>query len=89
MMFGLGENRMASVLVLVGTKRGAFILRSDEARRNWETLGPLANSGWSFGYLTFDAATNCLYAAGMNAWYGAAVWKSLDRGEAGPSRVKV
>src|SRR4029077_1639338 len=53
----------------------------DEGRQHWETIGPLANSGWAFGYLTFDVATDCLYAAGLNAWYGAAVWKSVDRGE--------
>jgi photosystem II stability/assembly factor-like uncharacterized protein len=72
---------MASVLVLVGTKRGAFILRSDETRQRWETLGPLANSGWSFGYLCYDPGGDCLFAAGLSVWYGPAVWKSRDCGE--------
>ncbi len=71
----------ATIVVLAGTKRGAFILTSDLERRHWTTMGPVANSGWSFGFLTIDPSDGCIYAAGQNAWYGAAVWKSPDRGE--------
>jgi len=31
---------MATVRVLVGTRKGAFILTSDEARRRWDVSGP-------------------------------------------------
>jgi hypothetical protein len=72
---------MTQVLVLVGTKRGAFIVRSDRDRERWEIRGPVANSGWAFGYLCFDPFDGSIYAAGQNAWYGPAVWRSDDLGE--------
>ena len=31
---------MSKVRVLVGTKKGAFILTADGARKNWEVSGP-------------------------------------------------
>ena len=31
---------MAKVRVLVGTKKGAFVITSDEARRDWKIEGP-------------------------------------------------
>lgn len=68
------------VLVLVGTKRGAFILESDRARTDWDLRGPLGDGGWSFNDLTFDPVDGTIYAAGHNAWYGTAVWQSADRG---------
>lgn len=67
-----------TVLVLVVTRRGAFIL---ENSGGWTLRGPLADSGWSFGYLTYDPASHAIYAAGHSAWYGPALWKSRDRGE--------
>lgn len=68
------------VLVLVGTKRGAFILQSDSHRREWSMRGPLANVGWSFCHLSYDPRNDFLYAAGSNAWFGSAVWRSPDLG---------
>ena len=35
------------VLVLAGTKKGLFLLRSDDGRRDWELEGPLLD-GWRF-----------------------------------------
>ena len=33
-----------SVLVLVGTRKGLFILRSDDDRRSWSLKGPLCET---------------------------------------------
>jgi photosystem II stability/assembly factor-like uncharacterized protein len=68
------------VLLLVGTKRGLFLLTSDPARRAWQIEGPLANSGWAFGHACYDPDSGTLFAAGQNAWFGAAVWRSPDLG---------
>ncbi len=69
----------ARVLLLVGTKKGAFILESDAERRDWLLRGPLC-SGWPISYMSHDPATGTIYAAGGNAWYGPAVWRSPDLG---------
>jgi photosystem II stability/assembly factor-like uncharacterized protein len=68
------------VLVLVGTKKGAFIAESDEARRSWSLRGPLCET-WPMNHVIGDAATGTIYGAGGNAWFGPAVWKSTDLGE--------
>ena len=41
---------MSTVRVLVGTKKGAFILTSDGRRKNWDVNGPLFG-GWEIYHL--------------------------------------
>ena len=41
---------MSSVRVLVGTRKGAFILTSDERRQEWDVTGPHF-SGWEMYHL--------------------------------------
>lgn len=67
-------------LVLVGTKRGLFVWESSNRQAGGELRGPLANPGWAFGYATYNPQDGALYAAGTNAWFGAAIWKSSDLG---------
>jgi len=69
-----------SVMVMVGTKRGVFLLTSDIDRKRWALRGPLGSAGWSYHHICWDPRTQSLYAAGNNAWYGPAVWASRDRG---------
>lgn len=71
---------MASVLILVGTKKGAFILESDAARGAWALRGPFCET-WPIQHVVADAQTGTIYAAGGNEWFGPAVWKSVDRGQ--------
>jgi photosystem II stability/assembly factor-like uncharacterized protein len=68
------------VLLLVGTKKGAFILESDAAREDWSLRGPLCE-GWPIQDFSWDARSGTLYAGGGNPWYGPAVWRSDDLGE--------
>jgi hypothetical protein len=68
------------VLLLIGTKKGLFILESDRSRQEWHLKGPLCEQ-WATHDATFDAATGTIYAAGGDAWYGPAVWRSGDLGE--------
>ncbi len=69
----------ARVLLLVGTRKGAFIYESNEARRTWSVRGPLCE-GWPIHDLSVDQATGAVYAAGGSPWYGPAVWRSDDLG---------
>lgn len=68
------------VLVLLGTKKGVFILESDPRRRSWSLHGPHCDT-WPTNHVIGDPATGTVYAAGGNEWFGPAVWKSTDLGK--------
>ena len=68
------------VLVLLGTKKGAFILESNAPRRSWELRGPYCET-WPLNHVIGDPATGTIYAAGGNEWFGPAVWRSTDLGK--------
>ena len=67
-------------LLLVGTKKGAFILESDAARRDWSVRGPLCE-GWPIHDLIVEPGSGAILAAGGSPWFGGAVWRSEDLGE--------
>ncbi len=67
------------ILVLIGTKKGAFILEGDAARRSWDLRGPFCAT-WPINHVVADAASSAIYAGGGNEWFGPAVWKSADLG---------
>jgi photosystem II stability/assembly factor-like uncharacterized protein len=71
---------MAQTLLLVGTRKGLFVLESDEARRDWKLRGPFCES-WPVYHAIFDDSTGTIYAAAASEWHGSAVWKSSDLGE--------
>ncbi|HEX9380464.1 MAG TPA: hypothetical protein VF891_03115 [Gaiellaceae bacterium] len=68
------------VLLPVGTRKGLFLLRSDDDRRSWEVEGPLL-PGWSVFHATVDPRDGVLYAATNNFVYGATVHRSDDLGK--------
>lgn len=70
---------MPRVVVLVGTRKGAFVLESDEARRDWELRGPYCE-GWSVYGAVLDPATGAIHVAATSEWHGSAVWRSPDLG---------
>ena len=67
------------VLVLLGTRKGAFILESGVERRSWRLRGPYCET-WPMNHVIADAATGTIYGAGGNEWFGPAVWRSNDLG---------
>ena len=67
------------VYVLVGTKKGVFILESDEARASWEQHGPYCEA-WPINHVLGNSGTGTIYAGGGNEWFGPAVWKTGDFG---------
>lgn len=68
------------VLVLLGTKKGAFIAESDADRRSWKLRGPFCET-WPMNHVVADPKTGTIWGAGGNEWFGPAVWKSTDLGE--------
>ncbi len=65
-------------LVLVGTRKGLFLLRSSD-RRSWEVEGPLL-TGWEVMHAVADPRDGTLYAATNNSVYGATAHRSTDGG---------
>jgi hypothetical protein len=43
-----GEQSVSAVRVLVGTRKGAFVLTADGTRKQWEVSGPYAMAGGQF-----------------------------------------
>ena len=70
----------ARIQLLVGTKKGAFIVESDAGRRAWDIRGPLCD-GWPIQDISADPATGVLYAGGGSEWYGPTVFRSDDHGQ--------
>ena len=72
---------MASrTVVLVGTRKGCFVLESDADRRDWNLRGPYCES-WPVYHAVMDSSTGTIFAAAASDWHGSAVWKSTDLGE--------
>ncbi len=67
------------VLLLVGTKKGGFILESGPGRTGWSVRGPLCE-GWPILDMTIDPASGAIFAGANSPWYGAAVFRSDDLG---------
>ena len=72
---------MSSVRVLVGTRKGAFVLTSDGMRKQWEITGPHF-PGWEIFHLKGSPAdTERLYASQYSAWFGQLIQRSNDGGK--------
>jgi photosystem II stability/assembly factor-like uncharacterized protein len=72
---------MSSVRVLVGTKKGAFILKSNGKRENWEVNGPLFG-GWEVYHMKGSSADpNRIYASQSTDWFGQIFQRSDDGGK--------
>ena len=72
---------MSSVRVLVGTRKGAFVLTSDGTRRDWTIEGPHFG-GWEVYHVKASPADpDRLYASQSTAWFGQIVQRSDDGGK--------
>jgi hypothetical protein len=71
---------MARVIVMVGTKKGVFLLESDEQRSKWEVRGPFCET-WPINHVNYEPSTRTIFAAGGSPWFGSAVWRTKDFGE--------
>ena len=72
---------MSKVRVLVGTRKGAFILSSDGKRQNWEVSGPHF-TGWEIYHMKGSPADpNRIYASQTSGWFGQIIQRSSDGGK--------
>jgi photosystem II stability/assembly factor-like uncharacterized protein len=73
--------RMSRVRVLVGTRKGAFILTSDGKREQWDVSGPHF-AGWEMYHLKGSPADpNRIYASQSSGWFGQMIQRSDDGGK--------
>jgi photosystem II stability/assembly factor-like uncharacterized protein len=70
---------MSKTVLIVGTRKGCFLLWSDERRREWELRGPFCE-GWPIYHAIHDARTGAVLAAAASEWHGASIWRSRDLG---------
>jgi photosystem II stability/assembly factor-like uncharacterized protein len=71
---------MTGVRVLVGTRKGAFVLTADGKRRQWDVSGPHF-AGWEIYHLKGSPADpNRIYASQSSGWFGQKIQRSDDGG---------
>ncbi len=72
---------MSHVRLLVGTRKGAFILTSEGKRRNWRVEGPHFG-GWEIYHLKGSPADpQRIYASQTSSWFGQIIQRSDDGGK--------
>ena len=71
---------MSAVRVLVGTRKGAFILAADGKRRHWSVRGPLF-AGWEIYHIKGSPVDpDRIYASQTSSWFGQIIQRSDDGG---------
>jgi photosystem II stability/assembly factor-like uncharacterized protein len=71
---------MGRTVLLVGTRKGLFVLEDDGDRRDWKLRGPYCE-GWPVYHAVYDPDAGAVFAAAASEWHGAGVWRSGDLGE--------
>jgi photosystem II stability/assembly factor-like uncharacterized protein len=72
---------MAGVRVLVGTKKGAFVLTSDGKREKWSVSGPHF-AGWEIYHVKGSPVDpNRIYCSQSSSWFGQIIQRSNDGGK--------
>src|SRR5213079_2262857 len=72
---------MSEVRVLVGTRKGAFVLTSDAKRERWDVSGPRF-AGWEIYHLKGSPADpNRIYCSQSSGWFGQILQRSDDGGK--------
>jgi photosystem II stability/assembly factor-like uncharacterized protein len=72
---------MSKVRLLVGTRKGAFILTSDGTRKQWDVSGPHF-AGWEMYHLKGSPVKpNRIYASQTSSWFGQIIQRSDDGGK--------
>ena len=72
---------MTAIRVLVGTKKGAFILTADAKRDNWSVSGPHF-AGWEIYHVKGSPVDpDRIYASQSSSWFGQVIQRSSDGGK--------
>src|SRR5512147_3305883 len=72
---------MSAIRLLVGTKKGAFVLTSDGKRKQWAVEGPHFG-GWELYHLKGSPVNpDRIYASQTSSWFGQVMQRSDDGGK--------
>jgi hypothetical protein len=72
---------MSGVRVLVGTRKGAFVLTSDKGRKKWDVSGPHF-AGWELYHVKGSPLNpDRIYASQSSGWFGQMIQRSDDGGK--------
>jgi photosystem II stability/assembly factor-like uncharacterized protein len=72
---------VTGIRVLVGTKKGAFILTADGKRDKWSVAGPHF-AGWEIYHMNGSPADpDRIFASQSSSWFGQIIQRSSDGGE--------
>src|SRR5881392_862203 len=72
---------MSKVRVLVCTRKGAFILTADGARKRWKVSGPHF-AGWEIYHMKGSPVNpDRIYASQTSGWFGQIIQRSDDAGK--------
>src|SRR5947207_8280378 len=72
---------MSNIRVLVGTRKGAFILTADGTRKRWKVNGPHF-AGWEIYHVKGSPVDpNRIYASQTSGWFGQIIQRSDDGGK--------
>jgi len=72
---------MKGIRLLIGTRKGAFVLTSDASRQRWDVSGPHF-AGWEIYHLKGSPADpDRLYASQSSGWFGQTMQRSDDGGK--------
>jgi hypothetical protein len=72
---------LSKIRLLVGTRKGAFVLTSDGKRQDWKVDGPHF-AGWEIYHVKGSPVDpNRLYASQTSAWFGQIIQRSDDGGK--------
>ena len=72
---------MSGVRLLVGTRKGGFVLSSDGKRKKWKVSGPHF-AGWEIYHLKGSPADpDRIYGSQSSGWFGQVMQRSNDGGE--------
>jgi photosystem II stability/assembly factor-like uncharacterized protein len=75
------EHQMSGVRLLVGTRKGAFVLTADGKRDRWEVNGPHFG-GWEIYHVKGSPVNpDRLYASQSSGWFGQVIQRSDDGGK--------
>jgi photosystem II stability/assembly factor-like uncharacterized protein len=72
---------MSQARVLVGTRKGAFVLTADGRRQSWDVSGPHF-AGWEIYHVKGSPVDpNRIYASQSSSWFGQVIQRSNDGGK--------
>src|SRR5256885_7278465 len=72
---------MSGVRLLVGTRKGAFVLTSDAKRKDWKVDGPHF-AGWEIYHMKGSPVDpDRIYASQTSGWFGQIIQRSDDGGK--------